>query len=224
MMGVQHKVVGIGAGVAGAILIVNGQGEQLGSLVAFTSVIGAMLPDIDHDRTKIGRKRKFITNLSGNALTILASAASIILILAIAGMVSGVLAAGINWDRLGTGAAIIMCVDIARKRIANSKNFKWMTKHRGLMHTLVPMIGIYLLMTVTPNKIWYYSLFGILIGYGSHLFADMLTVEGCPILFPLSKSNFRFLKLSTKSNSCWLAAFGAAALFVYLALKITQLR
>ena len=224
MMGTQHKVVGLGAGVAGAILIVNGQGDQLGSLVAFTSVIGAMLPDIDHDRTKIGRKRKFVTKLSGQALTGLICAAVAIIIILGGGMTFGIVSSGLATGNLLTGSCIIIGLGAARKVITNSKSFKWMAKHRGLMHTLIPMIGIYFLMTMTTFGIWYYSLMGILIGYGSHLWADMLTVEGCPILFPLSKKNIRILKLHTSHWTCWLGAIGSAFGFVYLALKITQLR
>lgn len=224
MMGTQHTVVGVGAGIAGAILIVNGRGDQLGSLVAFTSVFGARLPDIDHDRTKIGRKRKFVTKLSGQALTYLICAAIVVIGLGSVGLLSGIISDGVQTGNLMLGSIVIIGLGVARKFITNSKSFKWMAKHRGLMHTLVPMVGIYFLMTMTTYGIWYYSLMGVLIGYGSHLYTDMLTVEGCPILFPLTKKNFRILKLSTKSNSCWVAAFLSAIGFVYLALEITQLR
>lgn len=224
MMGSQHKIVGIGAGVAGAILIVNGQGDQLGSLVAFTSVIGCMLPDIDHDRTKIGRKRKFVTNLTGKALTGLICAAIVIGGILCFGFITGLVQAGVQTTNLMYGSCMLVAIGIARAKVTNSKSFKWMAKHRGIMHTLVPVICLILLMNFTTYGIWYYSMLGIIVGYCSHLFADMLTVEGCPILFPITKKNFRFLKLSTSSSSCWVAAFVTAILFVYLALEITQLR
>ena len=224
MMGTQHKVVGIGMGVAGAIIIVNGQGDQLGSLVAFTSAIGAMLPDIDHDRTKIGRKRKFVTKLSGQALTILVCVAICILGVVGGGMTLGIMQAGLATENLMVGSCIVLGLGVARKFLSNSPSFKWMTKHRGLMHTLVPVIALYFLMNATTYRIWYYGIFGILIGYCSHLFADMLTVEGCPILFPLSKRNIRILKLRTSHWTCWLGALGAAIVPILIALQITQQR
>lgn len=224
MMGVQHKVVGIGAGIAGAILVVELQGDPLGSLVAFTSVAGAMLPDIDHDRTKLGRKRKAVTKLSGNALTAIASIAVVIAVACTVGAVTGVMTSAINLNGILTGCGLVAGVEILRRFLSNSKTFKWMAKHRGFMHTTIPMLGIYIVMNMLQNQILYYMLMGVLIGYGSHLYADMLTVDGCPILFPISKHNFRILKLVTSSNACWVAAVASAGGFIYLALQIVNMR
>jgi len=62
---------------------------------------------------------------------------------------------------------------------------KLIGKHRGYGHSviwLIPfsLIGIFNLSIATA----------LLIGFISHIFLDILTVNGCPILFPVSKTNF----------------------------------
>ena len=223
MMGVQHKLVGVGVGVAGAYLVVAGKGEELGAIMAFTSTIGCMLPDIDHDNSKIGRKRKFITSLSDKALTALVAVAVIVAVAIIGGVVFGFINDGVRLGAVLSTALLIVAIGLMRKMLSNSKAVKWMTKHRGIMHTLIPVAAIVSLTLITPMRFWFYSCIGLALGYVSHLFADMLTVEGCPILYPLSKKNIHFLffRLKTGSFASWVAcvivviiAVGTAILYV----------
>ena len=59
MMGTQHKVVGIGFGIATALYVAEGLGEPAPAMLSMAAAtVGSMLPDIDHDRSRIGRKRK----------------------------------------------------------------------------------------------------------------------------------------------------------------------
>lgn len=218
MTGVQHKVVGVGFGIAGAYIATAGNHDPYGVLIAATSIVGCMLPDIDHDKTKIGRKRKVLTSMTtamanvvvfGGIILGLAAAFLVVKGFADFGLSPGVL--------LGVSAALCV-VAILKKIIGNSKTFKWATKHRGLMHTLVVPAIMFFALKVSDFPLYHYGILGLLVGYLSHLFADMLTVEGCPILFPLTKRNIRFpTKFKTKSEVCTTAAYAVAILSVAFA-------
>lgn len=217
MMGVQHKAVGIGFGIATALYVAEGLGEPAPAMLSLAaSTLGCMLPDIDHDMTKIGRKRKFVTDtlhkLTSSAVLGIVVVAAVILIAFSIGMVN----VGIDITTVViafSGGLIFMGV---RSYLMNSKTFKWLMKHRGFMHTLIPPALILLMASASEFVYWRFAFVGLGVGYISHLLADMLTIEGCPILFPLSKSNIRFLKLKTKNFTTWIAAIALAVAPVIL--------
>ncbi len=214
MTGAQHKVVGIGFGIAGTYAVMHGLGDPYGALILPAATVGCMLPDIDHDRTKIGRKRNFITTLLSKGTDAVIILAVLVLTVLIGVTMVGFRDWGLNPIQLIVMLVGVLFVAYARATVKNSKTFKWAAKHRGIMHTLVvPVIG-YIAMGASDFPLWKYSLMGCVLGYLSHLFADMLTVEGCPVLFPLTRNNIRFLTLRTKNKSCSVAAFIVAALAV----------
>lgn len=207
MNGVQHKVVGVGFGIAGAYAVIQGQQEPLGIAILLGSTVGCMLPDIDHDKTKIGRKRKLLTDVSSKIANIIVFGGIAVGTL-LAGLIFfGFLNYGIDLMKLMIAVVGLIFVAILRKLIGSNSTYKWATKHRGLMHTLVVPVIFAVLYNVTKYPLWQYVILGLLIGYCSHLFADMCTVEGCPILWPLTKKNIRILKLQTKDNACTVAAW-----------------
>lgn len=217
MMGVQHKAVGIGFGIATALYVAEGLGEPAPAMLSLVaSTVGCMLPDIDHDMSKIGRKRKLVTDtlnkLTSTTVLGMVVIAAVILIAFSIGMVN----VGIDL----TTVMIAFCGGLlfmgVRSYMMNSKTFKWLMKHRGFMHTLIPPALILLMASASEFVYWRFTFFGLGIGYLSHLLADMLTVEGCPILFPLSKANIRLLKLKTKNFSTWIAALALAGAPVVL--------
>lgn len=217
MNGVQHKVVGTGAGIAVAYILVAGMNEPVGALVVGTSIVGCMLPDIDHDKTKIGRKRKFVTELSSKVINTLIYGGIVLGVITTLALAYGFVNFGLDPVRMMIGVAGLIAVAIAKKIIMNSKTVRWAAKHRGLMHTLVVPILLYVLMGMSDFSVWHYGVMGLLIGYCSHLFADMQTVEGCPVLFPLTKNNVRIMKLRTKEKSCTKWAYIDAILMIGLA-------
>lgn len=223
MMGVQHKTVGVGFGIAMFMYAAKTSSDPYSGLFLVGSTIGCMLPDIDHDRTRIGRKRAFVTRVSSNVLTGLVSAgiigATALLILTMVQMDKP--EANTNLYQILMALVGLLMFSAVRKKIKNSSSFKWATKHRGLMHTLLMPVILVVASTASSAPIWRDIFLGITIGYCSHLFADMLTVEGCPVLFPLSKKNVRILKLQTKNASTWLAALILAALPIIVTYKIT---
>lgn len=212
MMGVQHKTVGIGFGIATALYVAEGLGEPAPAIISLaTATIGCMLPDIDHDKTKIGRKRKLVTDVLGKLTTtailgIIGVSAVLVALLSV-----GVVNAGIDIYSVGIALVGGILFIGARNFMQNNKTVRWLTKHRGFMHTAILPILIFIMANASEFVYWRFSFVGLGVGYVSHLLADMLTVEGCPVLWPISKSNIRFLKLKTKNASTWLAAFVLAA-------------
>lgn len=62
-------------------------------------------------------------------------------------------------------------------------------KHRGIFHTIWPVIGI-LIAGFWLEKMRF-LLLPFVVGYGSHLIADMITPFGVAPVFPLSKHRIR---------------------------------
>lgn len=220
MTGAQHKLVGIGFGIASAYYYCHTQSDPYGVLLLPMSAVGCMLPDIDHDMTQIGRKRKFLTDLSTKAANMVVIGGIVgALVLAVAMLLGfnkyGLSLTGLVGVILGLGVIAIL-----RTVVTKSDVFKWATKHRGIMHTLVVPVILILAIRISDFPLWSYSMLGLAIGYCSHLFADMLTVEGCPVLFPITRKNIRFLKLRTKNKSCTIAAWIVAIVVVGISIVL----
>lgn len=215
MTGVQHKIVGTGFGIAAATVAVVGMGEPMGALVVGTSIIGSMLPDIDHDKTKIGRKRKVLTTVGTSLANIIIFGGIILGLVAALLIFKGFVDFGVSITNIAIVVGGLIFVAIAKTLIGRSKTWQWATRHRGMMHTLVVPALLFVALRASDAPIYKWSMLGLLVGYISHLFADMETVEGCPILFPLTKRNIRFpTKFKTKDKSCTVAAYVTAILAV----------
>lgn len=213
MMGVQHKTVGIGFGFATAMYIAEVMEQPAPAIIALGAcVAGSMLPDIDHDRTKIGRKRKVVTDIAGKLTTTAIVAIIAVLGILIVAVSVGLINSNLDMTELLIALVLVIGFIFVRKFIANSNTYKWMTKHRGLMHTLIPPAILFIAADASSFIYWNTFFMGACVGYLSHLLADMLTVEGCPILWPIYKGNIRILKLKTKNASTWIAAIILAIL------------
>lgn len=214
MMGAQHKVVGIGFGVATAIYMAEYLQRPGPAMVALGgSVIGCMLPDIDHDRSKIGSKRKVVTNIASRVTTTIVVVGIIVCAALIFAISYGLVNSNINPATLLTGLVGLIAFMLARAFLSKSEAVKWMTHHRGLMHTLVPPALIFMLSMSSDFSYWQGFFIGMTIGYLSHLLADSITVEGCPLLWPFTKKNIHIIfKLKTKDKSTWIAAYILAVL------------
>lgn len=71
-------------------------------------------------------------------------------------------------------------------------------KHRGITHTLLAGVILEVAMIVLFGT--YPSIIGLGIGYLSHLLLDGLNPRGIPFFYPISKKNYRLLKIRTDSN------------------------
>lgn len=222
MTGAQHKVVGIGFGIAGSYAAVTLTGDTTGATMLLGAVIGCMLPDIDHDRTKIGRVRKGFTDLLHNAFNVVIYGGVALGCLIVLLSYLGFNKYGVDVTKIIIGVGGILAFALVRKVLSQSDTVKWATKHRGFMHTIIVPVLLYLLSISSAYPLWKYPILGCSLGYCSHLFADMLTVEGCPVLWPITKQNIRFLSLRTKDKSCTYAAYIVAILapmIVFVALN-----
>ena len=88
-------------------------------------------------------------------------------------------------------------------------------KHRGILHTIWPVILILILNAVFA-KYLPFSIAALALGYGSHLLADAITKEGIIPLYPLTRQE---IKGPIKVGS--IAEFILAAIVLtYLLLRI----
>jgi membrane-bound metal-dependent hydrolase YbcI (DUF457 family) len=107
------------------------------------------------------------------------------------------------------GSTLLPDIDIPTSKLG--KKFKWLrffTKHRGFFHSIFPMIiGALIFMQFSDTL-----MFAFLLGYGVHLFLDMLTKQGIKPLHPFNQST---LKGWFKTNS-----FGEIIVIILLLLLI----
>ena len=91
---------------------------------------------------------------------------------------------------------------------------QWLTKHRGVMHSLAGCAGA----TAGVALIAEQAALPFLLGYATHLVADALTREGIPLLWP-ARVHFRgFLRTGGMVEQ---AIFGVVcAIDVFLFLRI----
>lgn len=197
MKGTSHKTIGIGIAIACSYLgFIHGHPELC--VTAITVPFGAMLPDIDHDRSKLGAARKKIVNTIRH-VSLIGCVISFLVIL-----LSQLLYTGFQIRALLSAFIIVIPVlisiilttsDEMRKRIS------FLRKHRGIMHTLVPVVGMAYGSIVIRNSFIQLLIFGLMIGYVSHLLEDCQTVMGAPIFYPIIKKNISILKV--RSGSKW---------------------
>ena len=104
--------------------------------------------------------------------------------------------------------------DIDHRGSTISKKFKKTSKavnklfgHRGIMHC--PLIYLLFFFILTEFGVFFDNfsksmyenfVFGLFLGCISHLVLDFITVEGIPILYPISKKKFHLMKFKTGKN------------------------
>lgn len=209
MRGTTHKAIGTVVGASIVIFAVKSEQPML-ALGAVTAPFGAMLPDIDHDRSKLGSQRKVVVNLINKA--ILGAFVALLGLAVMVGYIKG--AAGLMVMK-----ELLMAIPVcAACLVANSdkmrEKFKFLHKHRGIMHTL--LVPIFLFIGAFSFHIdWLESLcVGLALGYLSHLMADCLTVSGCPIAWPISEECVRFTKITTGTMWEYVGAVALSGLII----------
>lgn len=197
MTGKTHKFLGIVAGSAIAYYGIATLKEPLYILAITSSSIGAMIADIDHNRSRLGNSRKQIIDIFNLAFRLLIFTAVAFY------MIMGYLRGSFLMSLLTLLIVMLpFFVLFLLTRINFIKsNLKFITKHRGLFHTLILPLFICAGTYIVDEPVLSILLKGLLAGYLTHLFADLLTVRGCPILFPISKRNFNLSRI--KTGSVW---------------------
>jgi inner membrane protein len=204
MTGKTHKFIGIVAGGAAAYYGIAALGDPMHMFYLIAAPVGAMIADIDHDSSKLGRSRK-------NIMTAVSSLVGSLAIVAVSFfLVDAYTDPGKNF----INAIFIVCMvalpflllaSLSKTKFIK-ENLKFMVKHRGLMHTLIVpgfMFAATYFITEPTFKIF---ITGLTVGYATHLLADLLTSKGCPVFFPFSKKNVRFMDIKTGSAGEYVAA------------------
>ena len=132
------------------------------------------------------------------------------------GIGTGVLAATlINPDSTALGIGMMgmtmlgsLAPDIDSRTSKISKKMKVLSVvtskmfgHRGFIHSPICMLLIYFVTIAILNKYnatqYVNLLYAFLIGYGGHLFLDLLTKGGIPLLYPFSRKKFHLTNFKT---------------------------
>ncbi|MGP4123246.1 MAG: metal-dependent hydrolase [Sodalis sp. (in: enterobacteria)] len=125
---------------------------------------------------------------------------------------SPVLAQG-NWGHIITGV-ILTCLlpDIDHPKSFLGQRLKWLSipiakvfGHRGITHSFVAIAGCSMLLSsglVLPTIIPIEFIYAMIVGYISHIGADMLTPAGIPLLWPYRR-RFCIPILSPSKNPKW---------------------
>lgn len=187
MSGDVHFGVGVYTGV---LLVVVGLllGNPMWLIALVLTPMGAMLPDIDHNSTKLGRRRKVIVH-------------SVVLVGIGGSVLFAMSAVRVSGQMIPLALVVVVC--FACYSLSTSKWFKkhikFYTKHRGIMHTLVVPIALLIIsIYYAKSEVLKCSCFAVSVGYISHLFGDCMTPESCPLLFPISKKPVNILRGLTK--------------------------
>lgn len=189
MNGKTHGAIGVATGCLICTIGIS-HGYGLAAVSVLTSGVGAKLPDIDHNSSKIGRTRKTVMNVVKVVGTLTLTGA--IALTAYEALRTGSWLKAILTVLLPVLAVVLAC--IAAKVPAVQKALGFYTKHRGIMHTMVvPVLLIVLTIYRVNIPVIQWALIGLAAGYVSHLIADSLTVSGCPLLWPITKNDMHLL-------------------------------
>lgn len=217
MMGKTHKSIGVSAGVS---MVVYGAltNQPLYALGMLTAPIGAMWPDIDHDNSKIGAQRKKVMNNLRKVAWFMIALAFVIFTLNIKMQFTDML----SMLKISSLVVVSTSTYLAATSETLKKKFPFFSKHRGIMHTLfVPAVLIWVSIKI-PNEVLSGLIVGLMLGYVSHLIADCLTVDGCPLAWPLSQECASFLKISTNTPAEKVAAIVLEGIFIVMGYFASQ--
>ena len=210
MTGKTHKFIGIAAGAAIVYAGMTADQVNPASLLYLIAVpMGAMLPDIDHPRAKLGKGWKTAVTAVRSLFGSFALAA-----------VAFYLADAYRNDNLLSAVAVVLITVIPFMLLAGlsripkvRRQLNFIAKHRGLMHTLILPAGMFGAGFLVREPTFAALLTGVNIGYVTHIAADMMTVHGCPIFYPFSKKNQRFMRITTGTAGEYIAGLALAAVF-----------
>lgn len=202
MTGKTHKFVGIIAGGAAAYYGMTALNDPMHMFYIIAVPVGAMIADIDHDSTKLGRSRKAIMTAVS---TLFASLAIVAISFFLVDAYTNDRLMSAIWTVLIIVLPFLILTSLSKTKFIK-ENLKFMVKHRGLMHTLIMPAFLYAATYFIKEPTFRILIIGLTIGYITHLLADLLTSRGCPIFFPFSKKNIRFMNIKTGSAGEYIAA------------------
>ncbi|WDV47481.1 metal-dependent hydrolase [Clostridiaceae bacterium M8S5] len=153
------------------------------------AVLGALIPDIDHNKSKINN----LLHIKNNTLK------KLIYVLFGAILIS--IAYSYDYKNLYFGAIYIGLLGFAH--------------HRGFTHSLLSLtIFLLAIYPFRENNNIFYD--GIALGYATHIVSDMFTKHGVELLYPWSK-NIRFMfTMTTGSKAETILNYSLSVLIVIL--------
>lgn len=194
MTGKTHKALGVAVAAAAAIYAVE-TGNTVVAVSAATAPFGAMLPDMDHHATELGRVKSEVD-------------AILVTVAAVVGL--GVLALCV-WLAVSSengladvpslllsvlpvcGLILLVRSDFVKRR------FPFFYKHRGIMHTLFVPGLLWVGASNIDEPVTKYLILGLMLGYISHLVSDTMTVSGTPLAWPLTEQNISLGRVVTNT-------------------------
>jgi len=204
MQGREHAVMAAGAGIGVAIVALGMQEYGLAALAVPTAILGGKLPDCDHPSTKQGKVLNILKPITISA--------------------SLVFTVGALWAMLKQYIQVNYTLIIIPALLLLLLTNKWFWQHRHGTHTLAfPIlfaVASYVCDSGTLLAIRY-ALIGLNAGYLSHLYADMWTKKGDPILYPIIKKNIHFTNIkSADTGKCMVISICNDVVFIIAAILI----
>lgn len=192
MNGKQHFAIGVSVTVSTMLIGLSTSNNAL-VLSSIVAPFGAMLPDIDHDKTDLGRIR----------YSVLSKIDKSILILSIVAIIVGFYNIYTRFNIFNNIVMIVgfLCVILITQTPLITSHLKFYTRHRGIMHTMV-VPAVVMLLSFNADVAFIRSIaISFSLGYVSHLFADMHTFMGCPVAFPITKKYIHVPIIRVHSNT-----------------------
>lgn len=159
----------------------------LGAVMA-GAFLGSVLPDIDHRGSFIGRRLRIISTPFAMA-----------------------------------GFATKQVKKVANTVTGKKGSTDSIISHRGITHTLIFAIALstllaYLVLQLSgfSQAIMLFFVLGLFGGMISHLVLDMLTKQGVPLLYPLTKRDISIAPFKTGGIGEYLTSFACIALIVLM--------
>lgn len=173
MTGKTHVSIGI----ATALTISANQTNESKLIIVLFSIIGSLLPDLDHPQAKLNQKLLiFKNNLSRITLYLCLSLLFLYLYLE---------------NNNFSNNKIILVVGIFFLLLA-------LSTHRGFTHSLLGLVTSSIIIKYLSLKYGLIDIYiGFFIGYLMHLVADFFNPKGIKIFYPLKKNISAFLTIKT---------------------------
>lgn len=162
MTGKTHITVGVATGLTLAI----GYPKESQAILIAAAVVGSLIPDLDHPRSKINQRVLLFKNKLFKMITY---------------SLMGLVLIYLDYVLYASGNKTLRLIGLALILIGISR-------HRGFTHSLLGLILFSSIVYIGTMKFNLYEAFiGFAIGYASHLFMDLLTEKGIYLLFPVDK-------------------------------------
>lgn len=230
MNGRTHKCGGVALATLAALALGsrNGVSVEQGVMLITGASFGALLPDIDHKGSEVGKKLKPISKIickntehRGFTHTLVCTALVAIFLFGTVDVLKNIYKGDLN-SRLILGAASGFLIWIALDTALNSMRPKFVhnKKIRKLLDLELPSLIVLVILCTVFSTMVYNSLgifaLGATIGYVSHIVLDLFNPMGVPILYPLSKRRLHIANIKTGTQEGMISAMCNIATIVAL--------